>query len=445
MSFAFTIEKKRYGQGLARDDVRAFVKGAVDGSIPDYQLAAMCMAITLNGMSDEETRDLVVAMLEGGGRYDIETDVPDAIEQHTTGGVGDGIDLTLLPLLATVGLHPTKLTAPAIGISSGIIDKVDAIPGVSTTLDRADFLRVVRTVGCALANHGPNLVPADARIYAVRDVTATVDSIPLVAASILSKKLATGAQNIHISVKYGRAAIVKRREDALKLARLMADVATEMGRKITVPVIAFDGVLGESLGLALEIKQAIEIMQGRGPADIRNQIVNMGAQIMHLVGRERDIAAARILLGRTLDSGKVYEKFCDWMAAQMGDRRYIENPGLLPVAPVQLIAPAPTDGKVLDLDARLAGELHINLGAGRSKKSDQLDHRVGLLLHKRNGDSVSRDEPLFTVHAATTEAAEEARRRLAATYRIGVGEAHSTLIEEEIFGVGKSIANNAMV
>ena len=228
MSFAFTIEKKRYGQGLARDDVRAFVKGAVDGSIPDYQLSTMCMAITLNGMSDEETRDLVVAMLEGGGRYDIETDVPDAIEQHTTGGVGDGIDLTLLPLLATVGLHPTKLTAPAIGISSGIIDKVDAIPGVSTTLDRADFLRVVRTVGCALANHGPNLVPADARIYAVRDVTATVDSIPLVAASILSKKLATGAQNIHISVKYGRAAIVKRREDALKLARLMADMATEM-------------------------------------------------------------------------------------------------------------------------------------------------------------------------------------------------------------------------
>lgn len=442
MSFVFTIEKQRYRQGLSRDEIRTFIKGAVDGSLPDYQLSAMCMAICLNGMSDDETRELIVAMLEGGGRYDIARDVPDAIEQHTTGGVGDGIDLTLLPLLATIGLHPTKLTAPAIGISSGIIDKVDSIPGMSTMLDRAAFLRTVHKVGCAVANHGPDLVPADARLYAIRDVTGTIDSITLIAGSILSKKLATGAPNIHISVKYGRAGLVRTREDGLKLARLMAEVATAMGRNITVPLIAFDGVLGQSLGLALEIRQAIEIMQGRGPDDLRGQIVAMGAQILHLVGRERDIAAGRALLERTLDSGKVHETFCDWIVAQGGDRRYVEDPRLLPVAPIQLAALAPMDGTVLDLDPRLAGELSISLGGGRLKKGDPLDHRVGLVMHRRNGETVIRGEPLFTVHAATSDAAEDARKRLAATYRIGDGAARHTLIEEEIFGQGRSIVKS---
>jgi pyrimidine-nucleoside phosphorylase len=442
MSFPFTIERKRYRETLSREEIRGFVKGAVDGSIPDYQLAAMCMAITLNGMDDGETRELIMAMLEGGGRYDIEADVPDAIEQHTTGGVGEGIDLVLLPLLATVGLHPTKLTAPAIGISSGIIDKVDSIPGVSTMLDRTQFLRVVERVGCALANHGSGLVPADARIYAVRDVTATVDSIPLIAASILSKKLATGSPNIHISVKYGRAALLKSREDGLALARLMAVVATEMGRRITVPLIAYDGALGEALGPSLEIRQAVDVMQGRGPVDFRGQIVSMGAQILHLVGREPDIAKARALLETVLASGKVHSKFCDWMEAQGGDRRFAENPQLLPAAPVQLIAPSPTDGVVCDLDAGLAGELAVSLGGGRSTKTDPLDHRVGLVLHRRNGDRVGRGEPLFTVHAASEEAAESARRRLAASYVIGEGEVRPVLAEQEIFGVGAAIARD---
>jgi pyrimidine-nucleoside phosphorylase len=445
MSFPFTIERKRYREALSREEVRAFVKGAVDGSIPDYQLAAMCMAITLNGMSEGETRELIAAMLEGGGRYDIASDVPDAIEQHTTGGVGDGIDLVLLPLLATLGLHPTKLTAPAIGISSGIIDKVDSIPGVSTMLDRASFLRTVERVGCALANHGPDLVPADARIYAIRDVTATVDSIPLVAASILSKKLATGAPNIHISVKYGRAGVIKRRDDGLALARLMAAVATEMGRKITVPLIAYDGALGQALGPCLEIKQAVDIMQGRGPADLRGQIVSMGAQILHLVERERDISKGRALLEATLSSGKVHSKFCDWMEAQGGDRRFAENPQLLPVAPIQLVAPAPSGGLVLDLDARLAGELAVSLGGGRTNKTDPLDHRVGLVLHKRNGERVRRGEPLFTVHTATKASAEAARRRLAATYVIGEGEVRPPLAEQEVFGVGASIARDGNI
>jgi pyrimidine-nucleoside phosphorylase len=439
MSFVFTIEKQRYRQKLSRDEIRDFVKGAVDGSIPDYQLAAMCMAISLNGMSDDEIRELIVAMLEGGGRYDIGRDIPDAIEQHTTGGVGDGIDLTLLPLLATVGLHPAKLTAPAIGISSGIIDKVDSIPGMSTMLDRTAFLGVIRTVGCALANHGPDLVPADARLYAIRDVTATVDSIALIAGSILSKKLATGAPYIHISVKYGRAALLKTRRDGMELARLMAEVATAMGRNITVPLIRFDGALGQALGLALEIKQAIAVMQGGGPADLRQQIVAMGAQILQLVGRERNVAAGRALLEKTLDSGKVYEKFCDWIAAQGGDRRTVENPALLPTAPVMLDAPSPADGTVLDLDPRLAGELSISLGGGRLRKGDPLDHRVGLVLHRRSGERVTRGEPLFTVHAATPEAAENARRRLASTYLIGEGAVRPALVEEEVFGLGQTI------
>jgi pyrimidine-nucleoside phosphorylase len=440
MSFVFTIEKQRYGERLSREEIRGFIDGAVDGTIPDYQIAAMCMAITLQGMHDEDTRELIQAMLEGGGRYDIGTDIPDAIEQHTTGGVGDGIDLTLLPLLATVGLHPTKVTAPAIGISSGIIDKVDAIPGMNTMLDRAQFLGVARKVGCALANHGPDLVPADARLYAVRDVTGTIDSITLIAGSILSKKLATGAPNIHISVKWGRAGLLKSRDDGAALARLMADVATLMGRRITVPLIAYEGALGRALGLALEIRQAVELTRGGGPADLRGQIVSMGAQILHLVGRVTSFADGRRLLEATLESGRVHKTFCDWIEAQGGQRLYVEEPERLPSAPVQLAAPSPADGTVMDLDARLAGQLSISLGGGRLKKGDPLDHRVGLVLHRKNGERVVRGEPLFTVHAATPEAAEDARRRLAATYRIGEGAVVPALIEEEVYGVGRSAA-----
>ncbi len=437
MSFVFTIEKKRYGQPLNREEIRAFVRGAVDGLIPDYQISAMLMAICLRGMDAAEAKELVVAMLEGGGTYDIATDVPDAVEQHTTGGVGEGVDLTLLPLLATVGLRPTKLTAPAIGISSGIIDKVDSIPGMNTQLDRAGFLAVVRKVGLALANHGPDLVPADARLYALRDVTGTIDSVALIAGSILSKKLATGAPSMHISVKYGRTGLVKDRDRAAELAELMATVATAMGRRITVPLVRFDGPLGRALGNALEIRQAIELLRGGGPGDLRDHIVAMGAQILHLTGREEDPVAGRRLLAATLDSGKAYETFCAWIAAQGGDRRYVENPALLPSAPVKLDAPSPADGVVLDLDGRLAGALTIELGAGRLRKDDPLDHRVGLVLHKRNGDTVVRGEPLFTVHAPTEDAGETARRRLAATYEIGTGTPRPMLAEEDVFGVGR--------
>ncbi len=443
MGFVFTIEKQRYGERLTREEIRAFVKGAVDGSIPDYQIAAMCMAITLNGMHGDDTRELIAAMLEGGGRYDIGDAVPGAVEQHTTGGVGDGIDLTLLPLLATVGVPMTKLTAPAIGVSSGIIDKVGSIPGMTTALDRDRFVAVARKVGCALANHGPDLVPADARLYAIRDVTGTIDSITLIAGSILSKKLATGAPNIHISVKWGRAGLLKSREDGARLARLMAEVATAMGRRITVPLIAYDGALGRALGPALEIRQAVELTRGGGPSDIRGQIVSMGAQILHLVGRETDVAAGRSFLEKTLDSGQVHRTFCDWIEAQGGDRRSVEDPERLPAAPVRLDAPSPADGSVIDLDARLAGQLSISLGGGRLRKDDKLDHRVGLVLHRKNGERVVRGEPLFTVHAATPEAAEDARHRLAATYRIGEGPARSALIEEEVYGVGQSITRQA--
>lgn len=436
MSFVFTIERKRYGGALSRDDVRAFVKGAVDGSIPDYQIAAMCMAICLNEMNEEEARELVVAMLEGGGTYDIARDVPDAVEQHTTGGVGEGVDMTLLPLLATVGLHPTKLTAPAIGISSGIIDKLASIPGMNMTLDRAAFLRVVQKVGLALANHGPDLVPADARLYAIRDVTGTIDSAALIAGSILSKKLATGAPHIHISVKYGRAGLVKTHERALNLAQLMAGIGAAMGRRITVPVVAFDGSLGPAIGNALEVRQAIELVRGAGPPDMRDHIVAMGTQILHLVGRESDPAAGRLMLEQALDSGKVYETFCAWIAAQGGDVRVIEDPEKLPTAPVQIDVTASEDGTVIDLDARLAGELMLELGGGRLRKEDALDYRVGLVLHKRNGDRVARGEPLFTVHAANEEMAQAAGRRLAATYEIGEGQPEPVLREEEVLGFG---------
>jgi pyrimidine-nucleoside phosphorylase len=266
-------------------------------------------------------------------------------------------------------------------------------------------------------------------------VTATVDSIPLIAGSILSKKLATGAPNIHISVKYGRAALMKRREDGLGLARLMASVATAMGRRITVPLIAYDAPLGSALGTALEIKQAIELMQGRGPRDLRQQIVSMGAQIVALVTKDQTREAAGGALERALDSGKVYEKFCSWIAAQGGDRRAVERPELLPIAPVRLDAPAPADGTILDFDGRLAGVLAIELGSGRLTREDRLDHRVGLVLHRKNGDRVTRGEPLFTVHASQDDAAERARDRLSASYRIGEGKAQRTLAEEEVFGI----------
>lgn len=438
MNFPFIIEKKRYAEVLDPDEIRAFIRGAVDGSVPDYQVAAMLMAICLNGMNAEEAKELVAAMLESSGHYDISDEVPLAVEQHTTGGVGEGVDLTLLPLLATVGLNPTKITAPAIGISSGIIDKVDAIPGMNTNVDRDAFLAIIRKVGLALANHGPDLVPADARLYAVRDVTATIDSVALIAGSILSKKIATGARSIHISVKFGRTGLVKSRDRAIELASLMAEVATGMGRRVTVPVIQFDGPLGRAIGNALEIRQAIELTKGGGPADLRDHIVRMGAQILHLTGRETNPVEGRKLLSDTLDSGKVFETFCNWVAAQGGDRRHVEDPDLLPTAPVQRYEPAPADGVIIDMDGRLAGELAIGLGAGRLKANAPLDHRVGLVLHKRNGERVTRGEPLFTVHAADEAAAEQVIARLAPTYDITEGTPRPMLVEDQVFGIGSA-------
>lgn len=442
VSFVFSIEKKRYGEALDAAEIGAFVRGSVDGTIPPEQLAAMCMAICLQGMSERETVDLIQTMLDGGGRYDIAREVPDAVEQHTTGGVGDGIDLTLLPLLAAAGLHPTKLTAPAIGISSGIIDKVDSIPGMRTTLDRADFLRVVGEAGMALANHGPDLVPADARLYAIRDVTATIDSVALIAASILSKKLATGAPHIHVSVKYGLSGIVKERGAATELARLMASVATAMGRRITVPLIAFDGPLGRAFGTALEVRQAVDLTRGGGPPDLRDQVVSMGAQILHLTGREIDPAAGRAMLGAMLDSGRVFETLCRWVRAQGGDTAVLDEPDRLPCAPVRVTGSAPEDGTLLAIDGGLIGMLSIVLGGGRLRRDDPLDHRVGIVLHRQVGDPVSRGEPIFTIHAASGDAAEEARRRLTATCVIGAGQPMTTLVEDDVFGVGRAAFAN---
>lgn len=412
------IIKKRDRQELSAEEIQLFIQGITSGEIPDYQAAAWAMAVLLNGMSERETTDLTLAMAHSGETLDLSGVVKIAVDKHSTGGVGDKTTLVVEPLVAACGLPVGKMSGRGLGFSGGTLDKMESIPGYRTNLSREEFLEQLARVGLVLTGQSGDLAPADGKLYALRDVTGTVPSIPLIASSIMSKKIAAGAQAIVLDVKVGVGAFMATIEDAQKLARLMVAIGALSGRKTVAMLSDMNQPLGYAVGNALEVREAIDTLHGGGPADFKEHCLEAAAQLLVLGGRATDLRVARQMAEEALADGRAWQMFRTLVQAQGGDVSYVDEPGKLPQAPLVITVPAPLSGYVARVDAREVGETSVELGAGRARKEDAIDHAVGILVHCKVGDAVEAGEPLFTIHANDAGKLENARLRLLAAHTI---------------------------
>ncbi len=412
------IVKKRDGEKLTAAEIRAFVDGFVSGEIPDYQAAAFAMAVYFQGMDGEETTALTMAMAESGGQLDhhdaFETGLI-IVDKHSSGGVGDKTTLAVGPIVAACGLPVGKMSGRGLSFSGGTIDKLESIRGWSADIDDVQFRRQLGEIGLVVAGQSTDLAPADKKFYALRDVTGTVPSLPLIAASIMSKKLAAGADAIVLDVKCGRGAFMQTLEEARKLAKLMVEIGTRAGRRMTALITQMDQPLGNAIGNALEVREAIDTLHGGGPADFQELVEAVSAEMLQL-GYRGDGAlgeeAAFKQIHAVIESRAALAKFRDFVIAQGGDPALIDDPTLLPVAPVLRAVHAPISGSIHAIDARELGLTTVALGGGRQKKDDLIDHRVGIVLLHKVGATVAAGEELAIVHAADDDAATVAAARV---------------------------------
>ena len=413
MDILTVLEDKKRGKALTREEIDFFVRGAADGSIPDYQLAALLMAIRLNGMDARETADLTLAMAESGDMLNPEVGgVP--VDKHSTGGVGDTTTLVLAPLVAACGGKVLKMSGRGLGHTGGTVDKLESIPGMVVDLPEDRFLDIVRTVGCAVAGKSAQLAPADKTLYALRDVTATVDSIPLIVSSILSKKFAAGAKAIVLDVKTGSGALMPTLDASIALARAMVDIGHHAGRSIVAVVSGMEEPLGSHVGNALEVKEAIDILAGRAGGPLKQVSLFLGAQMLVASGIAGDEAQADRLLNAALDSGRGLEKFKEMITAQGGDCRVCDDVRLLPAAPVIRSMVAREGGYLAHVNGTALGMAAQRMGAGRIEKDDVIDPAVGFVMKKRIGDFIRPGDEICTLHARTEASAAETEQRIAA-------------------------------
>ncbi len=415
------ISAKRDGGEHSASELEFMLTGYLDGQIPDYQMSAWLMAVYLRGMSDNETVALTRAMLATGEAMDLSGFTRPTVDKHSTGGVGDKISLVLGPALAAVGMVVGKLTGRGLGHTGGTIDKLESIPGFTTDLSRNQFDHLLRTVGMSLIGAGPGLAPADKRLYALRDVTATVGSIPLIASSIMCKKLAGGAEHIVLDVKTGRGAFLPDIEQSRELARLMIAIGKSFGRKVTAVLSSMDQPLGFAVGNSLEVKEAVAVLRGQGPADVRDLTVTLGAELVMLAGLADHHAAAVQLLNEVLDSGKAWSKFSEFVAGQGGDSNTVENLELLPEAQCKLSVEAHDSGYVHDIDALAVGHCAMLTGAGRERKEDNIDYAAGILLKCEHGTKVEKGQEIATLHGNDLGKLESLVPRLRAAITIESG------------------------
>jgi pyrimidine-nucleoside phosphorylase len=406
------IINKRDGQELTREEIEFFVRGFAAGEIPDYQASAWAMAIFLKGMNAREITDLTLAMANSGQVIDLTGIVPIALDKHSTGGVGDKTTLVVEPLVAACGLPVGKMSGRGLGFSGGTLDKIESIPGFRTNLTIEEFIHQLRTEGLVLAGQSVDLAPADGKLYALRDVTGTVPSIPLIASSIMCKKIAAGAQAIVLDVKMGCGAFVPNLREARLLAETMTHIAHLAGRKAVALISDMNQPLGWAVGNALEVKEAIETLHGGGPVDFREHCLFVAAHMLALGGAAKGEADGLALAQKNLQNGKAWERFRALVSAQGGDAAYVDHPERLPVAPWVKTIPAPRSGYLAEVNACVVGETSVILGAGRTKKDDLIDPAVGVVVHHKVGDRVEAGEPLFTVHAGDPVLLEDAARQL---------------------------------
>ena len=412
------IEKKRDGHALTPDEIRAFIAGFTTGAIPDYQMAALAMAVFFRGMSAGETAALTEAMMRSGDLVDTSALVAPKIDKHSTGGIGDKVSLVLAPLVACCGLAVPMISGRGLGITGGTLDKLEAIPGYRTDLGTGEFLAIVARCGCSIIGQTDRLAPADKKFYALRDVTGTVPSIPLITASIMSKKLAAGLDGLVLDVKCGRGAFMKERAAAVELAQSMVRVGRAMGVKMSAVLTAMDQPLGRTAGNALEIVETCEALQGRGPADLMEVTLKLGAKMLQLAGLAHSGDVAQALLTKQLESGAAWCKWLEMVRLHDGDTTVLEDTARLPRASLIEPLPAPQSGCVAQADAELIGKACLVLGAGRTKTTDAVDHAVGVSGLAKIGEQIGRGQPLALLHANDADRLAEARALLQAAFRI---------------------------
>ena len=404
------IIKKRDKGELTREEIEFFIKAFVDGSVPDYQASAFAMAILLNGMTPHETTDLTIAMANSGQTLDLRDVVDIAVDKHSSGGVGDKTSLAVLPTVAACGLPVGKMSGRGLGFSGGTLDKLESIPGYRVDLSTDEFKRQLKEKGIVLTGQSLDLAPADGKLYALRDVTGTVPSIPLIASSIMCKKIAAGAHAILLDVKTGLGAFMETLEDARALANLMADIGKLAGREVVALLSDMNQPLGNAVGNALEVVEAVETLHGGGPHDFREHCLQVCAHMLVLGKRAKGLEEGRAMAEKAIADGSAFEKFRVLVQAQGGDVSYIDDVSRFPKAKIVEVVKAHRNGSISQIHARSIGEASVLLGAGRAKKSEVVDHAVGILIHKKVGDRVETGEPLFTLHANDGRRLAEARQ-----------------------------------
>jgi len=393
------IEKKRDGNVLSHDEIRFFIEGYTDGSIPDYQMSALAMAIFLCGMTPAETAALTEAMMRSGDVVDTSGIAAYKADKHSTGGIGDKVSLILAPLVACCDIAVPMLSGRGLGITGGTLDKLESIQGYRTDLSVAEFLDVVQTCGCSIIGQTAELAPADKKLYALRDVTGTVPSIPLIAASILSKKLAEGIDGLVLDVKWGRGAFMKTREDARQLAGAMVEIGSRTNKGMTAVLTNMDQPLGRSVGNAVEVIETVEALKGHGPDDLMQVTLLLAARMLMLAGRAGDVATAESMLHEKIASGAALDRFRQMVALHGGDTRFIDDPSLLPRASIRHNYTIDAAGYVTMVDAEKIGRACVALGAGRQAVTDSVDHAVGITDIVKIGERVEKERPAFTVFA----------------------------------------------
>lgn len=415
------IAKKRDGKVLTSEEIEFFVNGYVNGDIPDYQISALLMAIYLNGMNVDETTTLTMLMARSGEVIDLSSIPGIKVDKHSTGGVGDKTTFIISPIVASCGVPVAKMSGRGLGHTGGTIDKMESIPGMKTNIDREEFFDIVRNVGACVIGQSGNIVPADKKLYALRDVTATIESIPLIASSIMSKKLAAGSDAILLDVKTGSGAFMKTTDEAIELAKAMVVIGEKVGRKTIALITDMDRPLGKSIGNALEMKEVCDTLKGKGPKDLTELCLTLATNMLYLAGKG-SLDDCYDLAKDALESGKAFEKLKEMVKAQGGDVSVIEDNSKFESSKVAKGLAAAQEGYIYSMDTEKCGVASMILGAGREKKEDTIDYSAGVIIHKKIGDYVKRGDLIASLYSSSEEKCINSSRLLGEAIKISSAE-----------------------
>lgn len=402
------IQNKKESKELSVEEINYFISGMLDGTIPDYQISALLMAIYFKGMSARERYDLTMAMRYSGDVMDLSAIPGVKVDKHSTGGVGDKVTLVLAPIIASIGVNVAKMSGRGLGHTGGTIDKLESIPGFNTSLSEEEFINQVKEIGIALTGQSRDLCPADKKLYALRDLTATVDELSLITSSIMSKKLAAGTDAIVLDVTVGSGAFMQTREEAVALADAMIDIGKRDGKKICAVITNMDEPLGYAVGNNLEVIEAINALKGNGPKDLMEVVFELGSQMVVFAGLANSVEAAKKMIQYTIDDGSALNKMIEFVEAQGGDSSYIKDTSLFPVSEFVFDVKTKRDGFIEELNAKKFGTISMILGGGREELNDEIDMTVGVVLHKKVGERVKPGDTICTIHANSKDKLDSA-------------------------------------